>query len=129
MRSNYRKESNMQQEQDYLMKIIHQLIEILLGDILRGKEKVSEAQTQRYIELKMMVDNYEINEAENLIFDHLDTENIKDFELALKFYQYINEKDDEFLEKARYTREEIEQGIRDISKKYGYENMVDLFLR
>lgn len=123
-------------EQDYIMKMIHQLIEVLLGDIFKGKEKVleeninkSEKQTEKYNKLKYLVDNYNVNQAENLLFKNIDINNIEDFKLALLFYQYVNGKDNEFLQKSNYTREEIEQGIKDISKKYGYENIVDLFLK
>lgn len=123
-------------EQDYIMKMIHQLIEVLLGDILKGKEKVleeninkSEEQAEQYKKLKDLVNKYNINEAENLLFEKINLTNIEDFKLALLFYQYVNEKDNEFLEKSNYSREEIEQGIKDISKKYGYENIVDLFLK
>lgn len=121
-------------EQDYIMKMIHQLIEVLLGDIFKGKEKgleeninKSQEQTEKYDKLKILVDNYEINQAENLLFANIDINNIEDLKLALLFYQYVNEKDNEFLEKSNYSREEIEQGIKDISKKYGYENIVNLF--
>lgn len=123
-------------EQDYIMKMIHQLIEVLLGDIFKGKEKVleeninkSEEQAEQYKKLKDLVNKYNINEAENLLFEKINLTNIEDFKLALLFYQYVNEKDNEFLEKSNYSREEIEQGIKDISKKYGYENIVDLFLK
>ena len=63
------------------------------------------------------------------MFEKINLTNIEDFKLALLFYQYVNEKDNEFLEKSNYSREEIEQGIKDISKKYRYENIVDLFLK
>lgn len=122
-------------EQDYIMKMIYQLIEVLLGDIFKGKEKVleeninkSEEQAEKYNKLKHLVDNYNVNQAENFLFENIDVNNIEDFKLALLFYQYVNEKDNNFLEKSNYTREEIEQGIKDISEKYGYENIVTLFL-
>lgn len=111
-------------EQDYVMRMIHQLIEVLLGDIFKGKEKVleeninkSQEQTEKYDKMKMLVDNYEINQAENLLFDNIDIDNIEDLKLALLFYQYVNDKDNEFLKKSNYSREEIEQGIKDIAKK------------
>ena len=117
-------------EQDYIMKMIHQLIEVLLGDIFKGKEKVleeninkSEEQAEEYKKLKDLVNKYNINEAENLLFEKINLTNIEDFKLALLFYQYVNEKDNKFLEKSNYSREEIEQGIKDISQKYGYENI------
>ncbi len=90
-------------EQDYIMKMIHQLIEVLLGDIFKGKEKEleeninkSQEQTEKYDKLKILVDNYEINQAENLLFANIDINNIEDLKLALLFYKYVNEKDNEF---------------------------------
>ena len=90
-------------EQDYIMKTIHQLIEVLLGDIFKGKEKEleeninkSQEQTEKYDKLKILVDNYEINQAENLLFANIDINNIEDLKLALLFYKYVNEKDNEF---------------------------------
>lgn len=121
-------------EQDYIMKMIHQLIEVLLGDIFKRKERVLEEninkseQSEKYNKLKYLVDNYNVNQAENFLYKSIDINNIEDFKLALLFYQYVNDKDNEFLKKSNYTREEIEQGIKDISKKYGYENIVNLFL-
>ena len=105
---------------------------ILISNLLKEKgleENInkSQEQTEKYDKLKILVDNYEINQAENLLFANIDINNIEDLKLALLFYQYVNEKDNEFLEKSNYSREEIEQGIKDISKKYGYENIVNLF--
>jgi len=126
----------MYTEKDYVMRMIRQLIQMLLGEILKGKERNIEEdinelkeQSEKYNKLKELVDDYKINEAENILFDNSDINNIKDFEIALLFYQYVNEKEDSFLLKSNYTRDEIEQGITDISEKYGYENIVELFLK
>lgn len=126
----------MYTEKDYVMRMIRQLIQMLLGEIIKGKERNIEEdinelkeQSEKYNKLKELVDDYKINEAENILFDNSDINNIKDFEIALLFYQYVNEKEDSFLLKSDYTRDEIEQGITDISEKYGYENIVELFLK
>ena len=73
------------------------------------------------------MENYEINQAENILFETIDKNRLEDFEVALQFYQKINEKDDTFLAKANYTREEIRQGIQDIAKIYGKEEWTTLF--
>ncbi len=122
-------------EQDYIMRMISQLIETLIKYIFKGKDREleenlneSNEQSEIYDKLKYLVDSYNINQAENLLFENIDVNNIENFKLALLFYQYVNEKDNEFLEKSNYSREEIQQGIQDISRKFGYENIVDLFL-
>lgn len=123
--------ATMQIKQDYIMKQIQQLIEVLFGDLLRKKEKTTEYSTvlesEKLTKLLDLVENYEINQAENILFETIDKNRLEDLEVALQFYQKINEKDDTFLAKANYTREEIRQGIQDIAKIYGKEEWTKVF--
>ena len=43
-----------------------------------------------------MVDSGKINEAENQIYDMTSDDNMANLELALLFYSYLNDKDDDF---------------------------------
>lgn len=67
-----------------------------------------------------MIDEGKINEAENELIDTLtknrETEEIdvQLFFCALEVYEYMNEKDDDFLEKNNYCREEIMEGIQGV---------------
>ena len=114
-------------ERDYIKKMISQLVDVLLVDIFKEKdiEKI-ENQNEEYNNLKHLVDAYDINQAENYLFENVNS--LEDFEVALLFYRYVNEKDNDFLEKSNYSRDEIKQGIEDISKKFGYDNIVNIFL-
>ena len=108
----------MQIKQDYINQVVK-------------KEKTTEYSTVlesgKLTKLLDLVENYEINQAENILFETIDKNRLEDFEVALQFYQKINEKDDTFLAKANYTREEIRQGIQDIAKIYGKEEWTTLF--
>ncbi len=122
----------MQIKQDYMMRQIHQLIEVLFGELLREKRKakgnIAVIENEKFANLLGLVEQYEINQAENILFEEINANKPEDFEMALQFYQKLNEKDDAFLAKANYTREEIQQGIQDIAKIYGKEEWITLFL-
>ena len=123
-------------KQDYIMKLIDELIvalkETILG--LTDKQEVSESfsnfekSSSDYEKLKNLVDDGKINEAENYLFEIIRTANLDDFKLAVLFYDYLNSKTDEFLENNDFSREEIKDGIVDASKKFGYDNMISIYL-
>ena len=64
--------------------------------------------------LVRMIEEDKINEAENLLFDMMDTDNKEYLEVALDFYSRLTEKND-------FTKEEIAQGVLDISSKFGMD--------
>lgn len=75
-----------------------------------------------------MVDEGDINGAENYLSDELDTENKGYLEMALTFYMYLNQLSDAELYEADYSREEIVEGINSICAEYGisgFEHFVD----
>ncbi len=45
---------------------------------------------------------------------------------AVLFYQYVGEKDTEFLEKHGYSDEEVVFGLKQILKNSGYGELLDL---
>ena len=69
--------------------------------------------------LLALVDNGEINEAENILLDELDTGDLNMFEMALCFYLYLAHLDEDFLEEHRYTREEIGEGMEALAEDFG----------
>ena len=66
-----------------------------------------------------LVDDGEINEAENILLDELDTGDLNMFEMALCFYLYLAHLDEDFLEEHRYTREEIGEGMEALAEDFG----------
>ena len=75
-----------------------------------------------------MVDNGKINEAENQIYDMTSDNNMVNLEVALLFYSYLNDKDDDFLQKSDFCRDEIKSGIIELVSRYGLIGITEIFL-
>ena len=120
-------------KQDYIMRLIHELVRTVLRLIFgidEEKEELifSDAKARdNDNKLLKMADEGKINEAENLIYEELDTKNLECLKNALLFYDYINKLDDEKLAMAEYSREEIAQGIETILREFGYSGFKDIF--
>ena len=124
----------MFEEKDYYMRIVHELVRMLIRlvfskDIDRdGEEAVPLEVLEKYKKLISMIDDGQINEAENLLLDGLDPDSRAYFELALMFYEKLNGKTDEFLEEHEYSREEVTDGIKYVVDFYGYGSLMDAFV-
>ena len=124
----------MYEEKDYIMRLIHELIRTLINllcgaDPDRSEEELLPAAKKgRYLSLRQMLDDGEINQAENLLQEELDIHDRADLEMALLFYRSLNQKSDEFLEDHNFSREEIRDGISYVVDLYGYGSMLDAFL-
>ena len=122
------KESHMYYyEKDYIMRLIHGIAQVL-ARLLLGKQMELEGEIASALSkeaakkdetLKKRIDAGNINEAEELLFDLLENEPWEDKQkaaLVLSFYDHVNEKEDAFLEKANFSREEIIEGLEDAMK-------------
>ncbi len=124
----------MFEEKDYYMRIVHELVRMLIRlvfskDIDRdGEEAVPLEVMEKYKKLISMIDDGQINEAENLLLDGLKPDSRAYFELALMFYEKLNGKTDEFLEEHDYSREEVTDGIKYVVDFYGYGSLMDAFV-
>lgn len=123
----------MYQENDYILRLIHEVIRTLIKLIFgvdvddNQEEKVPEEIRESYKKLLAMADDGKINEAENLLSDSLDLGDIKKFQLALLFYEYLNKKEDGFLEEHGYSRQEVLEGLKYTVSLYGYGSMMGAF--
>lgn len=123
----------MYQENDYILRLIHEVIRTLIKLIFgvdvddNQEEKVPEEIRESYKKLLAMADDGKINEAENLLSDSLDLGDIKKFQLALLFYEYLNKKEDGFLEEHGYSRQEVWEGLKYTVSLYGYGSMMEAF--
>lgn len=124
----------MFEEKDYYMRIVHELVRMLIRlvfnkDIDRDEEEAVPLEVlEKYKKLISMIDDGQINEAENLLLDGLEADSRAYFELALMFYEKLNGKTDEFLEEHEYSREEITDGIKYVVDFYGYGSLMDAFV-
>ena len=74
---------------------------------LSGSDRLS-------LELRELVANGKIGQAEDLLFERMDTGDKRFLELALDFYKRLNDLNDEKLEAGGFTREEINEGLGDV---------------
>ena len=114
-------------EKDYIMRLIHGVAQVL-ARLLLGKQMEEEGELVFFREqaardqndyLRGMIDEGQVNEAEEKLFDLLETAVWDDREkasLAISFYDYVNSKHDEFLAAADFSREEIIRGMEDALK-------------
>ena len=114
-------------ERDYIMRLIHGiamvLARLLLGRQMEEEGEIADAlekqEKEQHDQLLRMIDEGNVNGAEECLFDLLENavwEDRQKAALAISFYDYLNEKDDEFLEKADFSREEIVEGLEDAMK-------------
>ena len=121
-------------EQDYIMRVIRQVIRMIIMllfhfDIDQDDEKLQkEMEQQESLEsLLDLVDRGEIDEAENRLYELVDGEDKQKLKTALLFYNYLNDKEDSFLEEHDFSRDEIRDGVKRVATLYGVAGMVEAF--
>lgn len=70
--------------------------------------------------IKEMVDEGNVNEAENILLDGIDYSDRNSVRVAAVFYQYVSEKEEEFLQLHNYSREEALDGMKQLMENAGY---------
>ena len=114
-------------EQDYIMRMINNLVKFLSKIVFNKEIPVYEtSQKKDYAQsddlhknLLSLLSDGKINEAEDMLFEDFNPKDNKDLMVALDFYNRLNNMDDEYLKANDFSREEIEQGLRDIAKRTG----------
>jgi len=121
-------------EQDYIMRLIREMVRAILKllfqidtdhptvDLLEDEEQQSILNG-----LMAMIDAGNVNEAENRVYEMTSGGNTAYFEIALLFYYYLNEKDDDFLQEHDYCREEIQLGIKNLASEYGVSGVIEAY--
>ena len=109
-------------EKDYIMRLIHGISRVLARmifgeDIERDDELIAIMENgvrENNDYLRNLVDNGRINDAEDRLFELIENTAWDDRQkaaLAIAFYDYVNEKDDEFLAAADFSRDEVAEGL------------------
>ncbi len=125
-------------QQDYMMRQIKELVRTLLKLLFHldmeqpSAELLDQAEDKSKLqELFHMVDAGNINEAENQIYEMTADTGLGDrkgLKIALLFYAYLNDKNNDFLEQHDFSREEISQGMERLVIQNGLASMADTFL-
>lgn len=112
--------------QDWVMRQIEILVQFIARTIF-GKTTIEyvvkdeNAYTESDLlhgRLKELLAEGRICEAEDLLFNSIDSENVSYLEVAVDFYQSLNRLTDEELSAANFSREEISEGLASVIKKY-----------
>ena len=115
-------------DKDYIMRMIKEMTRVLFSLMFGKQYKSVELSDENKYEVsgmllrewKEMVDRGFINEAENAILTNLDYTRKEEIFTAILFYQYVSEKDEDFLSVHNYSREEALEGIKILSERAGY---------
>ena len=125
---------NFTDEKDYIMRMIKEMVRVLFS-LAFGKKYVSvELEKENKYEVSGknlknfldMIDLGQINEAENILLDSIDYTNKNEVMAVALFYQYLSEKDNQFLEDNNYTKEEVLSGFKQLLMKSGYSDLLYL---
>lgn len=116
--------------EDYLIKQINVMVKYIAETVLGKRDKNYNITAEKYYEVNSagknimylydLVDNGEINLAENILYDKIDEgRSIDLFKIGVDFYVYLNTKSDEFLNEHNFSRQEILDGLEDLQKIFG----------
>ncbi len=127
---------NFNDEKDYIIRIIKEMVRVLFSlmfgkqykSIELSKENKYKVSGKALEEFKKMVDEGLINEAENILLESIDYNKKEEIFAAVLFYQYISEKDNDFLVIHNYSKEEALDGIKRLAEKQGYGQISSLFM-
>lgn len=122
-------------EQDYIMRLIKEMVRAVLKLLFHIEtesqlEEQLEDEEQKAVleELLNRVDDGDINGAENRLYELLSDGKTENLQIALLFYSYLNDRDDDFLKAHDYSREEIKEGLKTIASDYGLDGVAEAFL-
>ncbi|WP_343342512.1 DUF6483 family protein [Terrisporobacter petrolearius] len=123
----------MELEKDYILRMVKDLVKSI-AHIVLGKSAIEYELPENdeysridylYVRLLELVNQGKINDAEDMLFDEINTSDMKQFEMAMSFYLYLNDFGDDYLETNDYSRDEISEGIKSICNEYGVSSMVE----
>ena len=123
-------------EKDYIMRIIKEMVRVLFS-LMLGKQYKSvelpeenkyEVSGKALEEFEKMVDEGFINEAENILLENIDYTQKEEVLAAILFYQYIGEQDSDFLTEHNYSKEEALDGIKRLAEQQGYGDISSLLM-
>lgn len=117
-------------EQDYIMRQIHQFIRVLVKMLFNIDSEIPTSQLLEYTnskgtaeDLLRKIDDGNINEAENELFELIEDKSKDGLFTGIVFYSHLNDKDDDFLESNDFSRDEVEDGIRHLLSEYDIDGI------
>lgn len=120
-------------QNDYIMRQVSALVQFL-SMVLFGKsvplyEKQNEQNPTKgdllHDALLCLLEQNQINEAENLLFEYLDEGIGGMLNVTLDFYYRLSVLPDKQLDEAGFSRDEIDTGLRDALEMCGMDSLLD----
>lgn len=119
----------MIESNDWLLKqinVVSEFLQKLFTDMETNRKLNENEQYQKdSFEFERLLENLieedRINDAENILFEKLETNNLMYATIATRFYDKLKGLSDEKLQKSNYSREEILQGLNDMCDMFGLE--------
>lgn len=122
----------MQFSQDWIVRQI-QMIAQFLAKLLFGKdtsEYIIEDEENLngtdllYKALCAKLEKGDICGAEDILFEALENGGKENLEVAIDFYAKLNNMSDEELAQADFSREEVEEGLKNAAAMFGLEDLI-----
>ncbi|MBS5941957.1 MAG: hypothetical protein KIB07_01350 [Finegoldia magna] len=119
----------MIESNDWLLKqinVVSKFLQKLFTDMETNRKLNENEQYQKdSFEFERLLENLieedRINDAENILFEKLETNNLMYATIATRFYDKLKGLSDEKLQKSNYSRDEILQGLNDMCDMFGLE--------
>lgn len=119
----------MIESNDWLLKqinVVSEFLQKLFTDMETSRKLNENEQYQKdSFEFERLLENlieeHRINDAENILFEKLETNNLMYATIATRFYDKLKGLSDEKLQKSNYSRDEILQGLNDMCDMFGLE--------
>lgn len=119
----------MIESNDWLLKqinVVSEFLQKLFTDMETSRKLNENEQYQKdSFEFERLLENLieedRINDAENILFEKLETNNLMYATIATRFYDKLKGLSDEKLQKSNYSRDEILQGLNDMGDMFGLE--------
>ena len=119
----------MIESNDWLLKqinVVSEFLQKLFTDMETSRKLNENEQYQKdSFEFERLLENLieedRINDAENILFEKLETNNLMYATIATRFYDKLKGLSDEKLQKSNYSRDEILQGLNDMCDMCGLE--------
>ncbi|MDU4670580.1 MAG: DUF6483 family protein [Finegoldia magna] len=119
----------MIESNDWLLKqinVVSEFLQKLFTDMETNRKLNENEQYQKdSFEFERLLENLieedRINDAENILFEKLETNNLMYATIATRFYDKLKGLSDEKLQKSNYSRDEILQGLNDMCDIFGLE--------
>lgn len=116
-------------QKDYLMRQIEDMVrfiaKVLFGKELFKYEIVNEGNLSQtdmmYANIMALVSQRKLCEAEDLLYESVESGNVDHARIALDFYETINALSDDELEISNFSREEIKDGLKQITAILGMD--------